>query len=397
MFRCKPAFCQDNYYDFSHVFDILAGFIINKNQNENCSQLPKIVDMYELIKDNCSLIVFLFDKNIGVKRNHSRDKIANGITIRIGGCSMGRILFQLTPEIIDLIIFGMENQSDRYYVNINTGVVLSDVQTGKCSEGERLLLIPLPEWLSADGFQLMEGFVALVHNPIHKEVLRRVLSAGKGAFRNFKNAVKDDDSLTAQWFHHKERVMRLRVIEWYNLNSEIIKYSSIDENTEENTDETENLILTDFVFNTNYSFWKDLIAQKSAEAIRESLGDDYLLAEYLLCKYKSFAENPENTPVFVCAETVVGEYAGHIGGSIIKTECSGHIFAVSNIIWVEKKFRGMGLARHLVDLFTQNANSKSCEKLIFELPGSGSVLNSTLETRGASAFLTTMEVSVQRL
>ena len=53
----------------------------------------------------------------------------------------------------------------------------------------------------------------------------------------------------------------------------------------------------------------------------------------------------------------------------------------------------MGLARHLADNFLQNANTKGCKKIIFELPGKGSFLSSTLEARGASVILTTMGVN----
>ena len=309
---------------------------------------------------------------------------------------MGKILFQLTPEIIDMIIFGMENQSDEYCVDIKTGDIISETEAYEEYEGEDIdsYAIPVPDWLPADGFQLMESFVASLHNPIHKETLREVLSAGKGAFRNFKNTVKEHESLTLQWYLHKEKMMRSRVIEWYNINSEIIKYSNI----EENTDETENLILTDFVFNVDCLKWENLIVEKSAESIRESLGErEAVIAEYLISKNKFWLDIPGNTHVFVCAETVDGEFAGCISGGIIEAEDTHIIIAVANVIWVEKKFRGMGLARHLIDNFSQYVMNHKADKLVFELPGRGSLLNSTLEARGLSVFFTTMAVITENL
>ncbi len=309
---------------------------------------------------------------------------------------MGKILFKLTPEIIDIIIFGMENQSDEYCVDIKTGDVISVTEAYEEYEDEDIdsFVIPVPDWLPADGFQLMESFVVSLHNPVHKEALRKVLSAGRGAFRNFKNTIKEHDSLTQQWYLHKEKVMRSRVIEWYNINSEILKYSDIDENT----DETENLILTDFVFSTDCSKWEDLTNEKSDESVRESLGDrEELLAEYLISRNRSFQDLPGNIPLSVCAETIDGEFAGFISGGMVETGVSRRLVAVGNIIWVEKKFRGMGLARHLIDSFSQNAEVQRCERIIFELPGRGSLLNSTLEARGASAFFTTMAVNVKNL
>ena len=80
---------------------------------------------------------------------------------------MTKILFQLTPEIIDMIIFGMENQSDEYYVDIKTGGVLSETQAEEEYEDEYIdsFIMPVPDWLPTDGFQLMESFVAALHNP----------------------------------------------------------------------------------------------------------------------------------------------------------------------------------------------------------------------------------------
>ena len=183
--------------------------------------------------------------------------------------------------------------------------------------------------------------------------------------------------------------MRSRVIDWYNLNSEILKYSDIDENT----DETEDLILTDFIFNVNCSKWENIIKEKSAESIRESLEEENsLLGDYLISKNRSCLKIPGNNFVSVCAETIDGEFAGVICGSIFKSDNSSNLLAVSNVVWVEKNFRGMGLARHLIDAFLENAEALGCEKIIFELTGSSSVLSSTLKDRGCSIIFTSMVV-----
>lgn len=308
---------------------------------------------------------------------------------------MGKILFQLTPEIIDLIIFGMENQSGKYFVDIKTGVVLSEIQA-EANYGDNFIdsyALPIPDWLSSDGFQLMESFVAALHNPVHKKVLRDVLSAGKGAFRNFKNTVKEDESLTKKWYLHKEKVMRTRVVEWYNLNSEILKYTDIDENT----DETESLILSDFVFSKDCSRLKELIDRKSNESILESLGEKEAdIAEYFIKKNNTWLSLPDTFPIRICAETLEGEFAGSISGGIIKTEKNKSI-VIANAIWVEKKFRGMGLARQLIDDFSKNAVLLKADRIIYELAGKEFTLKSTLEARGFSSFFTTMVVNAEKM
>ncbi|MCD6396490.1 MAG: GNAT family N-acetyltransferase [Spirochaetaceae bacterium] len=309
---------------------------------------------------------------------------------------MEKMLFQLTPEIIDMIIFGMENQSDEYYIDIKTGDVLSESQAEEEYDDEYIdsFTVPVPEWLPSDGFQLMESFVADLHNPVYKEALRKILSAGKGAFRNFKDTVKEHESLTQQWYQHKDNIMRSRVIEWYNLNSEILKYQDINENT----DETENLVLSDFVFSINNPKWKNIIREKSTKSIKESFEDKKdLLGDYLIDRMEMFSDIPGNIPVFACAESLDGELIGVIGGIFVRTGTSRRMVAVVNTIWIEKKFRGLGIARHLIDLFSKKALENKAEKLIFELFGKGSVLVSTLESRGGDVFITTMAVNIKNL
>ncbi len=306
---------------------------------------------------------------------------------------MGGLLFRLTEEIINLIIFGMENQSDEYYVNIENGLVGSKssiLQDAGDSDIDSIAL-PVPEWHPADGFQLMESFVVSVHNPQHAKALGEILSAGRGAFRNFKSYVKGSDVLAKQWYAHKERVMRSRVVEWYNTNCEILKYEYIDENT----DETENLISTDFTFLTDCPDRDDLIKRKSEEAVRECMDSGTAaVTDYILKRNEGFFNQPGVTSLSVCAETPEGELAGVIYGGTAGSFISGSKLGFVISIWVEPVFRGMGLARHLIDEFIREAAARSVDTVIFELPGAGSVLKSSLEARGSGEVVTTMAVKV---
>jgi len=302
--------------------------------------------------------------------------------------------FQLNPEIIDLIIFGMENQSDEFCVNVKTGKVLS-VNEARQVYGEiDDVVIPVPQWLPADGFYLMESFVADLHNPVCQESLRSILTSGKGAFRNFKKAVKENDTLTQQWYLHRERILKSRVIDWYHRNSEILKYQDIDENT----DETDNLIISDFVFTCNSKKWENLIIIKCIEAVEESLGqDDKLLADYFITRNRILKTLPNIRSVFISAETISGDFAGCISGFIMEQDKSHRVIQIIDRIWVEKIYRGLGIARLLLDKNLQDAANSGVEKIIYELPGSTPVLVSTLETMGADKLFTTLAVIVEKM
>jgi hypothetical protein len=306
---------------------------------------------------------------------------------------MGRIFFQLTPEIIDLIIFGMENQSNEYFVHIKNGSVASKAELADEHSVQEIEAssISVPDWLPSDGFQLMESFTASLHNPVHKKTLLAVLSSGRGAFRSFKKTVKENEVLTRQWYVHKEKIMKSRVVDWYNLNCDILKYNDINENT----DDTDNLILSDFIFYTNSTKWERVIAEKAIKSIYESLSqEESILAEYIITKNRLFTDMPDNSPLMVSVESANGEFTGFINGRIIEVKSSNCVLAVCNNIWVEKQFRGMGLARHLIDEFSKNAVNLNAEKIIFELPDRNFVLKSTLAARGGTGFFTTTAVNL---
>ncbi len=306
------------------------------------------------------------------------------------------LLFELTDEIIDLIIFGMEDQGEDYYVNIQNGIVgsRSFILRDQNAANIDSTAIPVPEWHPSDGFQLMERFVAAIHNPVHKEALVDILSAGRGAFRNFKSYVKESEILSKQWYSHKDKIMRSRVVEWYNTNCDILKYKDI----EENTDETENLILDDFVFRIDYSDQEDLIKCKAEVSIRENLDKRGKgIADFFIKRNILFLESPGVEALSVYAETLEGEYAGSITGGSFSDTDSDTKLGVVHSVWVEKKFRGMGLARHLIDQFLKEAVNRSIKTVLFELPGGSSELKSTLEARAASSIFTTMAVNIINL
>ena len=71
--------------------------------------------------------------------------------------------FELSPEVYDQIIFAMEDQASRSFVHRLTGQVV----TGERLEGGDQY-VSAPRWKPADGFHLMEGFVATVPNRFYR-------------------------------------------------------------------------------------------------------------------------------------------------------------------------------------------------------------------------------------
>ena len=151
--------------------------------------------------------------------------------------------FPLTRELIDQIMFGMENQDTDFLLDLYDQKVVRIDELPDEGQDDEARYIPLPEWRSVDGYNLMEKFVASLHNPIYREILRSILASGKGVFRQFKDALKERQEIERLWYRFKEREMRAHVVEWYNVLRESWGLARIGDPEDEGT---EVLVLSDF-------------------------------------------------------------------------------------------------------------------------------------------------------
>src|SRR5271157_2509923 len=149
--------------------------------------------------------------------------------------------FELTPPMIDKIAFAIEDQKERFSVDVETGELVPASSLGTASD-ERY--VRLPRWGSAEGYHLMESFVTSLDNPAYREQLSRSLTMGKGVFRAFKDALKQNKEIEKLWFAYKERRLRGVIISWYNANREARGLAKLPVEPEE----TEELVLSDFSF-----------------------------------------------------------------------------------------------------------------------------------------------------
>ncbi len=108
----------------------------------------------------------------------------------------------LTSELIDQIIYAMENQRENAVFNPQEGIV-------SLEEGEGC--IELPPWRSSDGFNLMTRFATRVHSAKLKEAL----GGGHGVFRAFKNVLDQDPVLKQKWLSFKRHEMEKVVTSWW--------------------------------------------------------------------------------------------------------------------------------------------------------------------------------------
>ncbi|UTC58634.1 GNAT family N-acetyltransferase [Treponema sp. OMZ 305] len=126
--------------------------------------------------------------------------------------------FILSPEIIDDIIFSMENQDQILSFDALEGICvdMDEIDDDYETTIDDQRYYDLPEWTSAQGFRVMEQFTTRVHNPLLREALLNALGQRKGVFRRYKEVLKTAPTVEREWYRFKDQQMKAAVYEWYN-------------------------------------------------------------------------------------------------------------------------------------------------------------------------------------
>ena len=301
-----------------------------------------------------------------------------------------RMNIELTPELIDQIIFGMENQNEFFYLNLERETVEPESQIDEAQRNDESRYVLIPRWGSADGFQLMEKFVDSLRNPVYRERLRAALSAGKGVFRNFKNILKEREDIQRLWFQFKEREMRSRVVEWYEQLCDALGAQKLGIEREE----TEDLILSDFVIETAPPEVRKQLEEYDLKAFREAFGEepqDFTHLMYLARRTLA-PQDPKKMAVYR-AVTPRGETAGVVWGvdawlssraEAIFRQDPGVSFLLQ--FYVEPEYRGLGLSRLLLDTYIREAYRREMKRVVLDLWGGAQSIGRIVEEYGFSSY-----------
>jgi GNAT superfamily N-acetyltransferase len=271
------------------------------------------------------------------------------------------MMFELTREMVDQIIFGMENQHEEYCFDLQSGAI---VDQSEADDPDRY--VPLPTWRSVDGYTLMEKYVATLQNPIYRERLREVLTAGRGVFRQFKNTIKERPELERHWYHFKEREMRKVVAEWYNQLRDSWGLEPVDE---EQIIETDELVESDFSVRLEQS--EERLAEVESldeEAFEEAVSSfPPEVRAYLYRAARRGLEGPSSDrSLLLSADTPLDEFAGFIWGVVDASE-AGILEVVQ--LYVAPEFRGLGLAGELLQKMVETAHDRGLAYMVLRLPG----------------------------
>lgn len=255
--------------------------------------------------------------------------------------------FELTDEIVNQIIFSMEDQNVlRVFDSENNSLVAFN--GSEHTDGSRFYALPV--WDSVNGFAIMERFVSELRNPPVKEKLRTVLSAGKGVFRGFKDVLKEHPEVESLWFTFKERALKHEIGAWYNLLRDSWGLEKIGEEPEE----TDELVHSDFTFRT-YDAETDIDSLREARICAEkeirSAYERELAETLLFLQRSSVPENRETDAYTLLAHTAEKDFAGFI--SALPFPEGSHKTMLITSFYVLPVWRGLGIGK---SLFTRCAD-----------------------------------------
>ena len=254
--------------------------------------------------------------------------------------------FELTPEIIDEIIFAMEDQTNIFfYDSAEHCCVCDDHDSPLTSPGKADdRYYELPSWDSISGFRMMEHFVSQLGNPLAREELRSALSSGRGVFRSFKNILKAYPEVEHLWYQFKEREMKNIVYEWYNSLRDYWGLERIGTEPEE----TDEIVVHDFFFREytiadedELSIVISSVEQEMADEIQPALFD----AIDELWKRECGEESEDD-----CVLVVEGADNKVVGTALSTPIPVGSFFSAQlTTIAVLPEFRGLGIGKELLD------------------------------------------------
>ena len=293
--------------------------------------------------------------------------------------------FKLSAEVIEQIVFGMENQDNDYIfdtleLRVRESAELGDTIGDGDPPGR---FIEIPPWKPVHGYHLMEGFVGTLHNPIYRERLRNILNSGQGVFRHFKNTVKEKKEIERLWFFYKRKEMRRIVFEWYNLLCEARGLEQLPFPG----DDADELILSDFTIEkaekSEYADYENLDKKGFFEMFPE---ENTALTDYLYKKHRNgLLPFPSTASLVFKSLSPDQEFSGFIWGMEESVEGKYGITEILQV-YVIPEFRGIGLGKTLLNHFCSDSFTRGADIVLIDLPGKAAGLRSSLDLCGFAPF-----------
>ncbi len=266
----------------------------------------------------------------------------------------------LTDEFLFQIIFCMEDQANSYYIDLKRQDICEQVFIEERIEEEPDRFLPLPEWIPSDGFHTMEKFVSTLRNPIYRERLRKVLQLGKGVFRQFKDVVHEQPSIEKMWYYFKDKEMRHRVYEWYELHTNAFALASLHIQGPET--ETLDVIKEDFIISEDFEGLKDEYRQFCEMCLNTYNNLETIYRPLMTAEIEKKWEIGEHDHVLFALSN-----EKEVAGILVYFIAPSSNVVVVKAYYIKEEFRGIGLFHLLFDTLCEKMNNRGIDDLILDL------------------------------
>ncbi len=292
-------------------------------------------------------------------------------------------MFEMRDEIARRIAFAMENQDTRYLMDMEKGVLVSvdDVDRGERSAARGPVdpaarYQALPEWKSADGFQLMEHFLTELHNPIVRSQLSEILHSGKGVFRRFKDCLREYPEVQRRYHVSKYRYMRNAIVSWYN---EIRELSGLDTVELGADEELDDLVMSNIDIHEVRRVPRTVISELDRQAFYEAnKGVSEEIVRYLYRRRRARLPEPGDAHSVVFGAYIAGEdLCGFLWATRDNTETAKTIYLLHQV-YVLPEHRGLGIGTSLLEYAVRTFRKDRAIGVVARFPGSGELIDGLL-------------------
>ena len=292
-------------------------------------------------------------------------------------------MFELTRDVVDDIIFAMEDQDGAWMVEVETGRLIARAEA--CEDGDQVDIpkpetAPVPDWSPREGFKMMEAFASRVRQPTARRALHEALAHGRGVFKAFKAALVPYPDIEKSFRENKASVMGRVIREWYDELREAKGLERLGAEPEDSSD----LVASDLGYSSG-------LATAARESMLRLLGE--VGAEMapeapaaIVAREMRLARAELDGDDWMGVWVEDGE-GGAIGGAAGRREFEagqavGRIFFLA----VDPEFRAMGLARSLVEKLSTELGGNEGALIIVDMPLLYGPFEKSLFSSGFTAF-----------
>ena len=250
----------------------------------------------------------------------------------------------LDEDLVEHIVYAMENQDQWLVFDLSSSMVVTAPQN---PEPDRYL--SLPEWNSADGFDLMSRFADRLQDPDAKARLRQALGQGHGVFRAFKDQLAQMPVQNEEWRAFKRHEMEKLVTAWYRKHNR---------HATSEADEMGDVLMEDF----------SIIQGTAKEADRELVGR--LVADSGVPSLK-FPLDAKCLFLLGPEDQMCGLVAYDVDGANLRVRFYG----------IDAPWRGLGLFRFLIEELKKRKPA-GVERMFFDCAGRNMGVASMFDTVG---------------